>query len=70
MTSRTRDEKLYNHCMLCKYFHLEVQEGGGCLGICEVAGGRPIVSDEGLNKSYNCPFMGTREEAKADSGRE
>ena len=70
MESRTRDEKLYNHCMLCKYFHLEVQEGGGCLEICEVTGGRVIGSDEVLNKSDNCPFMGTREEAKTDSGRE
>ena len=62
MTSRTGYEKLYNHCMLCKYFHLEVQEGGGCLEICEVTGGRVIWSDEGLNKSDNCPFMEVEEE--------
>ena len=59
MTSRTRDEKLYNHCMLCKYFHLEVQECGGCLEICEVTGGRVIGSDEGFN---NCPFMEVEDE--------
>lgn len=41
-------------CELCKYFHLEVQEGGGCLEICEVTGGRVIGSDEGFD---NCPFM-------------
>ena len=70
MASKTEGTKILNNCELCKYFYLEVQEGGGRLGICEVTGGRPIVSDEGLNKSNNCPFMGTREEAKADSGRE
>ena len=59
MTSRTGDKKLYiyNNCALCKYFHLEVQEGGGCLEICEVTGGRVIGSDEVLNKSDNCQFM-------------
>lgn len=74
MESRTGDKKFLNHCELCKYFHLEVQQGGGWLEICEVTGGRVIGSDEVLNKSDNCPFMevedGTREEAKADSGRE
>lgn len=76
MTSRTGDKKVFNksctalhNCMLCKYFRLEVQNGG-CLEICEVTGGRVIGSDELLNKSDNCPFMevedGTREEAKAD----
>lgn len=44
-------------CELCKYFHLEVQQGGGCLEICEVTGGRTICGDEVLNKSDNCPFM-------------
>lgn len=55
MTSRTRDEKLYNHCALCKYFHIEVQQGGGWLEICEVTGGRVIGSGE-YNKSDRCPF--------------
>lgn len=79
MASRTGDKKVFNksctalhNCMLCKYFHLEVQEGGGWLEICEVTGGRVIGSDE--VKSDNCPFMevedGTREEAKSDSWRE
>lgn len=62
MTSRTRDEKLYNHCSLCKYFHLEEQQGGGLLEICEVTGGRVIGSGEGLNKSDNCPFMEVEDE--------
>lgn len=57
MTSRTGGINFLNRCEICKYFRLEVQEGGGWLGICEVAGGRVIVSDEGLNKSDNCPFM-------------
>lgn len=54
MTSRTGDKKFHNQCNLCKYFHLEVQEGGGWLEICEVTGGRVIGSDEGFD---NCPFM-------------
>ena len=62
MASKTEGIKILNNCELCKYFHLEVREGGGWLGICEVAGGRPIVSDEGLNKSYNCPFMEVKDE--------
>lgn len=70
MTSRKVDGYSHEYCERCKYFHLEVQEGGGWLEICEVTGGRVIGSDEGLNKSDNCQFMGTREEAKADSGRE
>lgn len=53
MTSRTGDKKFHNHCELCKYFHLEVQQGGGWLEICEVTGGRVIGSDEGFD---NCPF--------------
>ena len=44
-------------CDPCKYFHLELQEGGGWLEICEVTGGRTIWGDEVLNKSDNCPFM-------------
>ena len=72
MTSKTGGTKILNYCERCKYFHLEVQEGGGGLEICEVTGGRVIGSDE--VKSDNCPFMevgdDTREEAKADSGRE
>lgn len=56
MTSKTGDKKFHNHCELCKYFHLEVQQGGGWLEICEVTGGRVIGSDEGL-KSDNCPLM-------------
>ena len=55
MTSRTGDKKFHNHCELCKYFHLEVQEGGGWLEICEVTGGRVIGSGE-YNKSDRCPF--------------
>ena len=57
MASKTEEIKILNQCDLCKYFHLEVQEGGGWLEICEVTGGRVIGSDEGLNKSDNCPFM-------------
>lgn len=57
MTSRTEDKKVHNQCGLCKYFHLEEQQGGGLLEICEVTGGRTIRGDEGLNKSDNCPFM-------------
>lgn len=70
MTSRKVDGYSHEYCEPCKYFNLEVQQGGGWLEICEVTGGRTIWGDEGLNKSDNCPFMGTREEAKADSGRE
>ena len=44
-----------NPCEPCKYFHVEVREGGGWLEICEVTGGRVIGSDE--VKSDNCPFM-------------
>lgn len=62
MASRTGDKKFHNHCELCKYFHLEVQQGGGWLEICEVTGGRVIGSDEGLNKSDNCPFMEVEDE--------
>ena len=51
-----RFKALYR-CQLCKHFRLEVQQGGGCLEICEVTGGRVIGSDEVLNKSDNCPFM-------------
>lgn len=57
VASRTGDKKFINHCELCKYFHLEVQQGGGWLEICEATGGRVIWGDEGLNKSDNCPFM-------------
>lgn len=74
MESKTVGTKVLNNCERCKYFRLEVQDGGGCLEICEVTGGRTIWGDEGLNKSDNCQFMevgdDTREEAKADSGRE
>lgn len=62
MTSRTGDKKFHERCMSCKYFHLEVQQGGGWLEICEVTGGRVIWSDEGLNKSDNCPFMEVEDE--------
>lgn len=62
MTSRTGDKKFHNHCELCKYFHIEVQQGGGWLEICEVTGGRVIGSDEGLNKYDNCPFMEVEDE--------
>lgn len=48
---------LISRCELCKYFHLEVQEGGGWLEICKVTGGRTILGDEVLNKSDNCTFM-------------
>ena len=57
MTSKPGGKKFHNHCELCKYFHIEVQQGGGWLEICEVTGGRVIGSDEGLNKSDNCQFM-------------
>lgn len=55
MTSRTGDKKFHNQCDLCKYFHLEVQQGGGWLEICEVTSGRVIGSGE-YNKSDRCPF--------------
>lgn len=62
MASRTGDKKVFNksctalhNCMSCKYFHIEVQRGGGWLEICEVTGGRVIGSYE--VKSDNCPFM-------------
>lgn len=57
MTSKTEDTKILNNCEPCKYFHVEVREGGGRLEICEVTGGRTIWGDEGLNKSDNCLFM-------------
>ena len=59
MTSRTGDKKFHNHCERCKHFHLEVQQGGGWLEICEVTGGRVIGSDEGFD---NCPFMEMEDE--------
>lgn len=62
MASRTGDKKVFNksctalpNCMSCKHFHIEVQDGGGWLEICEVTGGRVIGSDE--VKYDNCPFM-------------
>lgn len=62
MTSKTGGKKFHNHCELCKYFHIEVREGGGWLEICEVTGGRVIWGDEVLNKSDNCPFMEVEDE--------
>lgn len=62
MASKTGGKKFLNHCEMCKHFHLEEQQGGGCLEICEVTGGRVIWSDEGLNKSDNCPFMEVEDE--------
>ena len=60
MTSRTGDGYSHEYCEKCKYFHLEVQEGGGWLEICEVTGGRVIGSDE--VKSDNCPFIGVSDD--------
>lgn len=54
---RTEIKELPEYCEQCKYFHIEEQQGGGWLEICEVTGGRVIGSGEGLNKSDNCPFM-------------
>lgn len=62
MASRAGDKKVHNQCERCKYFHLEVQPGGGWLEICEVTGGRTIWGDEGLNKSDNCPFEEVEDE--------
>lgn len=62
MASKTEGIKILNHCELCKYFHLEVQDGGGWLEICEATGGRTIWCDEGLNRSDNCPFMEVEDE--------
>lgn len=31
MTSRTGGKKILNHCEPCKYFNVEVREGGGWL---------------------------------------
>ena len=59
MTSRTEGKNSHKYCELCKYFHLEVQEGGGWLEICEVTGGQVIGSDEGFD---NCPFMEVEDE--------
>lgn len=56
MASKTEGTKILNHCDPCKYFHVEVREGGGWLEICEVTGGRVIGGNEGLNKSDLCPF--------------
>ena len=61
MESRTEDKKVHNQCGLCKYFHLEEQQGGGLLEICEVTGGRVIGSDE-YNKSDRCPFREVEDE--------
>lgn len=55
VVSRTEIKELPEYCEKCKYLHLEAQEGGGWLEICEVTGGRVIGSDE--VKSDNCPFM-------------
>lgn len=57
MASRTGDKRIPEDCKLCKYFHIEVRQGGGWLEICEVTGRRVIWGDERLNKSDNCPFM-------------
>lgn len=62
MTSRKVDGYSHEYCEQCKYFHIEVQHGGGWLEICEVTGGRTILGDEGLNKSDNCPFMEVEDE--------
>lgn len=62
MSGRTGDKKFHNPCELCKYFHIEVRQGGGWLEICEVTGRRVIWGDERLNKSDNCPFMEVEDE--------
>lgn len=62
VVTRTEIKELPEYCEQCKYFHIEVQEGGGWLEICEVTGGRTIWGDEGLNKSHNCPFMEVEDE--------
>ena len=77
MTSRTGNKKFHNHCELCEYFRLELQHDGRCLERCSVTGDKITTiifrSIESI-KSARCPFKevedGTREEAKADSGRE
>lgn len=56
MASRTEGTKIINHCERCKYFHTEVREGGGCLEICEVTGGRLIGRYGELIKSDRCHF--------------
>lgn len=80
MTSRTGDKKFNisctvpHNCMSCKYFRINVQADGRLLYMCEATCEQLIWKYGGLIKSDNCPFMkvedGTREEAKADSGRE
>ena len=62
MESKTEGTKILNHCELCKYFQLEVQEGGGWLEICEFTGRRVIWGDEVLIKSDTCPFMEVEDE--------
>lgn len=46
MASKTGGTKILNHCERCKYFHIEVRQGGGWLEICEVTGRRVIWGDE------------------------
>lgn len=57
MTSRTGDKWFHNHCKLCKYFRLELQQGGGCLEICEFTGEQLIWRYGELIISDNCPLM-------------
>ena len=59
MTSRKVDGYSHEYGEKCKYCHIEVQQGGGWLEICEVTGGRVIGSDEGFDK---CPFMEVSDE--------
>ena len=59
MASKTGDKKFHNHCELCKYFRLSVQQDGGCLELCAATGER--LSWSGVrgvryNKSARCPF--------------
>ena len=58
---RTENKEFPEYCEKCKYLHLEVQDGGGWLEICEVTGGRVIGSDEGFD---NCPFMEVKDDKK------
>jgi hypothetical protein len=59
MANKTGGTKILNHCELCKYFHLEVQQDGGCLELCAATGEQ--LSWSGVrgvryNKSDRCPF--------------
>lgn len=56
MTSKTGGTKILNHCELCKYFHIEVRQGGRWLETCEVTGEQLVWRCGEFIKSDRCPF--------------